>query len=126
VPTQPTSFPSAPSQKEINPQVAGANDWNWKMIEADNGAISAISLNTIRHSFGGSSVDVGVWLEVDNGACTRMTTFLFDCRGHYLDLFGSRPDVTPANPSGMFLAPPRPVVGQMAAIACEKGHAPSR
>jgi hypothetical protein len=62
--------------------------YNWQKIEADNGAVSAIDLNSFGHQFGPGGVDAAVCPVVENDTCLLATTFLFDCRGHYSDLYG--------------------------------------
>jgi hypothetical protein len=90
---------------------------NWKRIEADNGAVYAIGMGSIQHNTNGSVY--AMTCIVDNNICPpqNMRYFLFDCQGHYLDT---------TNQSGMLLAPPRSVVGQMAALACVGAKALSR
>jgi hypothetical protein len=56
---------------------------------------------------------VAVTCIVDNDACPpwNMSRFQFDCRGHYQDLDRHGP---------VMIAPPRSVVGEMAALACPR------
>jgi hypothetical protein len=82
---------------------------NWKRLEADNGAAFAIDLASISHNTNGSAI--AVTCIVDNDACPppNMSRFLFDCHGHYTDIDRG---------GSATIAPPRSVVGQMAALAC--------
>src|SRR5262245_33767911 len=84
----------------------------WKRIEADNGAAYAVDLKSIANFNDGTEMKVCI---VDNNACAIMpgtwnpTIFHFDCHGHYIDVYGG---------GGLRMAPPRSVVGKMAALAC--------
>lgn len=81
----------------------------WKMIEADNGAIFGIDLNSIEHwNAGQASATTCV---AENNICppSNMARLMFDCRGHYSDLDRG---------GDLALAPSRSVVGRMAEIAC--------
>jgi hypothetical protein len=85
---------------------------NWKRFEADNGAIYALDMNSISHLYYcGGCTDVVVCI-VDNNMCLppNVRRFRFDCHGHYMD--------TTNGGGSMQIAPPRSVVGQMAALAC--------
>jgi hypothetical protein len=86
-----------------------ANKQKWHRLEADNGTVLAIDLNSIEHSDNGSANAV-VCL-VDNDVCTplNMSRLLFDCHGHYVDI---------DHGGATQIAPPRSVIGQMAALAC--------
>lgn len=83
---------------------------NWQRIEADNGAAYAIDLSSISRFHNGTAQ--AVTCVVDNGICLppNMSRFWFDCNGHYRDLDRRGPTT---------IAPPRSVVGRMAAIACK-------
>lgn len=86
---------------------AFAQQPNWKRIEADNGAVFAIDLSSIVRA--GGLADAMV-CPIDNNHCApwNVTSFRFDCHGHFMDFQTGR----------LELAPPRSVVGHMAAIAC--------
>jgi hypothetical protein len=90
-------------------QPTHAYESKWKRIEADNGAAFAIDLGSISHNTNGSAV--AVMCVVDNDTCIppNMSRLLFDCHGHYMDIDRS---------GSLMIAPPRSVVGQMAALAC--------
>lgn len=90
-------------------QQAHAYDSKWKRIEADNGAAFAIDLGSISHNTNGSAV--AVICVVDNDTCIppNISRLLFDCHGHYMDIDRG---------GSLTIAPPRSVVGQMAALAC--------
>jgi hypothetical protein len=81
----------------------------WKRIEADNGAAFVIDTNSITHDNSGRAY--ALTCIVDNNTCPplNMRNLQFDCHGHYRDVY---------NGSEMLIAPPRSVVGQMAALAC--------
>jgi hypothetical protein len=84
---------------------------NWRRMEADNGAAYAIDLSSISHLYQcGGCADAVVCI-VDSDRCPpqNMRRFRFDCHGHYMDIDGGR---------SLQMAPPRSVVGQMAALAC--------
>ena len=85
----------------------------WRRVEADNGAVFAIDMNSIsRWSTGGvyAITCVADKDEAGNDVCPLLgkSRVVSDCHGHYNDW--------DHHISG--LAPPRSVVGQMAAIAC--------
>jgi len=65
-------------------------------------------VNSIKHDSSGASANV---CPLDNGVCApwEVTELLFDCQGHYVDV---------QQHTGMIIAPPRSVVGQMATLAC--------
>lgn len=88
---------------------AHAYESKWKRIEADNGAAFAIDLGSISHNTNGSAV--AVMCVVDNDTCIppNMSRLLFDCHGHYMDIDRG---------GSLTIAPPRSVIGQMAALAC--------
>jgi len=82
---------------------------NWKMLEADNGAVFGIDLNSIEHGYAGQA-----WATtcvVENNTCPpiNMARLVFDCRGHYWDVDRG---------GEVLLAPPRSIVGRMAEVAC--------
>lgn len=83
---------------------------DWRRIEADNGAAFAIEMNSIAH-YNNGTADAAICV-LDNGMCARwnMGRFHFDCQGHYMDLDNM--------PAGAQPAPPRSVIGRMAALAC--------
>ena len=83
---------------------------NWRRIEADNGAVYALDMNSISHNTNGSAV--AVMCTVDNDTCIppNMSRLLFDCHGHYMDI--------DRGGSAMLIAAPRSVVGKMADLAC--------
>jgi hypothetical protein len=81
---------------------------NWKTVEADNGAWFAIDMNSITPwSTGGA---YAIICAADGNTCPllNMSRVLFDCRGHYSDI----------DHGGTMPAPPRSVIGALAAIAC--------
>jgi hypothetical protein len=82
---------------------------NWKRVEADNGAIYGIELNSITRFLNGTVL--ATTCTADNGRCPpqNWSRLWFDCRGHYRDV---------DRDANAMIAPPRSVVGQMADIAC--------
>jgi hypothetical protein len=82
---------------------------NWKRLEADNGAVFAIDVNSITRFHNGTVQ--AVTCVSDNEVCLppNMSRFWFDCSGHYRDIDGR---------GSAMAAPPRSVVGRMAQIAC--------
>ncbi|MBX9778551.1 MAG: hypothetical protein K2Y71_29615 [Xanthobacteraceae bacterium] len=82
---------------------------SWRRIEADNGAVYAIDMNSISHNTNGTALAITCVVENDTCPLLNMSRFHFDCRGHYQDL-DRRGPVMPA--------PPRSVAGRMAAFAC--------
>jgi hypothetical protein len=90
------------------PIVAGAAE-RWQRIEADNGAASAIELNSVASWSTGEVYAIICALDGDVCPLSGMRRVLFDCRGHY----------TPIDFGGVSLqAPPRSVIGRLADIAC--------
>jgi hypothetical protein len=83
----------------------------WKRFEADNGAVYALEMNNIDHLDGCGGCADAVICVVDNNQCLppNARRIRFDCHGHYIDVFGG---------GSMQIAPPRSVIGQMAAVAC--------
>jgi hypothetical protein len=90
---------------------------SWKRFEADNGAVYVMDMNSISHMQTCAGCADATICTVDNNQCIppNMRAIRFDCRGHYLDIM-SRGDLQ--------MAPPRSVIGQMAAVACvaPNGH----
>src|SRR5260370_29765609 len=81
----------------------------WMMLEADNGAVFGIDINSIDHFNAGQAM--AITCVAENRACppANMTRLMFDCKGHYWDVDHVGPTT---------LAPPRSVVGRMAELAC--------
>ncbi len=84
----------------------------WKRFEADNGAAFALEMNNIDHLDGCGRCADAVICVLDNNQCLppNARRIRFDCHGHYMDVLGG---------GSMQIAPPRSVIGQMAAIACK-------
>ncbi len=95
-----------------------AKEHQWRMIEADNGAIYRIDLAAVGR-FGANGADVLVYLDAGDGADfpglgynpNNLTRLYFDCRGHFADAW---------NPMIWQYAPPRSVAGRIAALVCPK------
>jgi hypothetical protein len=91
------------------PASAQQSSQKWKMLEADNGAVFGIDLNSIEHWNAGQAM--AITCVAENNPCppANMARLMFDCRGHYWDVDRG---------GDLVLAPPRSVVGRMAEIAC--------
>jgi hypothetical protein len=84
---------------------------NWHKIEADNGAITQIDLNSIRPFANGREAII----YIDQGGSANianMKRIYFDCRGHMTDISGGM--------SAAVYVAPRSVGGRLAAIVCKK------
>lgn len=82
---------------------------DWRTIEALNGAVYKIDMNSISHSTDGGA-DIMVYaVEGDTYDPRNLKRFIFDCHGHFVDS---------DNMSATLYTAPRSVVGQIAAIAC--------
>jgi hypothetical protein len=90
---------------------------SWKRFEADNGAAYVMDVNSISHMQTCAGCADATICVVDNNQCIppNMRAIRFDCRGHYIDIMSG---------SDLQMAPPRSVIGQMAAVACvaPNGH----
>jgi len=98
-------------------QIGGAISCNddlyqkvWRKIEADNGEVTKVDMNSIEH-FNNGTADVVKYTYVPNTMFdpNSLVRLKFDCHGHYMNLDGG---------SLLLDAPPRSVVGEVAAIAC--------
>jgi hypothetical protein len=89
----------------------------WKQIEADNGAIYAIDLNSISHNSNGPGAFAIICI-MERNACPlmNMTRVVFDCQGKYTDV---------DHGNAIRLAPPRSVAGRLANIACSRSNKPN-
>lgn len=84
---------------------------NWKNVEADNGSIFKVDMNSIYHFPNGTAELVAYAVEGDRFMPQNMRRLWFDCQGRYRDQTeGARGPTLPA--------PPRSVVGQFAQLAC--------
>jgi hypothetical protein len=88
---------------------AAAKAARWKTIQADNGSVFKVELNSITHFNNGSADMVVYAVQSDAYDPRNLTRYIFDCHGHYMDT---------ANMGTTLYAPPRSVAGQMANIAC--------
>jgi hypothetical protein len=79
---------------------------NWRKLEADNGTVYYIDLNSIIHSGAGGSEAL---VASEAIAVPGRTRLFFDCQGHFMDE-GSFGDWA--------YAAPRSIAGEIAAIAC--------
>lgn len=84
---------------------------SWKRFEADNGAAYVMDMNSISHKQTCAGCADATICVVDNNQCIppNMRAVRFDCRGHYIDIMSG---------GDLQMAPPRSVIGQMAAVAC--------
>ncbi|HLG86862.1 MAG TPA: hypothetical protein VKZ79_06655 [Alphaproteobacteria bacterium] len=83
--------------------------FKWMKVEADNGAVYKIDLNSVEKMQGGS---VTALIYIDEGSGynpENMRGFIFDCEGHYADT---------STASMTMYAPPRSVAGRLSSIAC--------
>jgi hypothetical protein len=83
---------------------------NWQSVEADNGAVYKINLNSISHNNNGTA-DVVIYAAEGPGYNpANMRRLWFDCQGRYRDL------TAPGLPTQY--APPRSIAGRLSEIAC--------
>ncbi len=85
---------------------------NWRTIEADNGAVTAIDMKSIVHDAEGRGANVVAYVvESDFFDPSNLRGFTFDCDGRFsvLSAVGLSP---------MVYAPPRSVAAQIGALAC--------
>lgn len=99
------------SAKAATPIAQPTYEPEWRIIEADNGAVYALDMKSVSHLYYCGGCADAVMCVVDNNQCPapNMRRIRFDCHGHYIETDGG---------GGMQMAPPRSVVGQMAAAAC--------
>jgi|GEM_PF-5593485 len=84
---------------------------NWKNIEADNGAVYKIDLNSISHYNNGTADVVVYAVEGASYNPENMRRLWFDCQGHFRDETG--PGFGPTE-----YAPPRSIAGRISQVAC--------
>jgi hypothetical protein len=96
-------------RKQQQQAQAAAKAARWTTIEADNGAVFKVELNSITHFNNGSADMVVYAVQGDAYEPANLTRYIFDCHGHYMDT---------ANMGTTLYAPPKSVAGQMANIAC--------
>lgn len=88
---------------------------NWQSIEADNGAVYKVDLNSISPYTNGT-VDVLTYaVEGSDFIPENLRRLWFDCRGHFQDQTGG---IGPTQ-----FAPPRSIAGEIGAIACARAQA---
>ena len=87
----------------------------WLQVEAVNGEVTKINMNSIQHLNSGSAL-VNVYTTVPNTKFdpSRLSTLIFDCAGHYKNATNFY--------SPLFDAPPRSVAGKVASIACARDY----
>jgi hypothetical protein len=86
----------------------------WRVVEADNGALSAIAMSTLQSwTWSRESKMATVCFMYERGGChpDNMDKVIFDCRGHYVMAYHGGSEM---------VAAPRSVIGAIARIAC--GH----
>lgn len=89
----------------------GANKSQWQKVEADNGSVFQIDLNSISH-FTNGTAEVVIYAVEGAGYDPQNTRRLwFDCQGKYRDSTG--PGISPTS-----YAPPRSIAGRISQIAC--------
>jgi len=84
---------------------------NWQTIEADNGAIYKVDMNSISHNRNGTADMLVYFDEGSRYIPTNLRRLWFDCQGRYRDL--SPPGIGPTQ-----YAPPRSIAGRLSEIAC--------
>ena len=84
---------------------------NWKTLEADNGAIYKIDLNSISHYHNGTADMIVYAVEGSGYNPENMHRLWFDCHGNFRDETGPRFGETE-------YAPPRSMAGRISEIAC--------
>ena len=108
-----------------NCQIGGAESCNddffqpvWKRIEADNGQVTRIDMNSIQH-LGGGTTNVTVYTGAPHSMfdSTRLEMLWFDCQGHFRS-FGSNMEQ-----SDVLDAPPRSIAGEIANNVCTNQNA---
>jgi hypothetical protein len=93
------------------PSEGGDRKENWQSLEADNGAIFKVDLNSISHFKTGAATVTVYAVEGPSFDPRNLHQLWFDCRGHFQDITG--PQIGPTE-----YAPPRSIVGRMGGIAC--------
>lgn len=83
----------------------------WQNVEADNGSIYRVDLNSISHYSNGTADMIVYAVEGTDYNPQNLRRLWFDCRGHFRDETG------PIGPTEY--APPRSVAGRMSDVACE-------
>lgn len=84
----------------------------WRTIEADNGAVTAVDMKSlVRNDLNHSAYVVAYVVEGDFFDPGNLRGFQFDCQGHFTIL-------SAAGMSPLAYAPPRSVAAQIAALAC--------
>ena len=83
---------------------------NWRNVEADNGAVYKIDLNSIRHDKAGAAEAMVYAVEGSAYNPENMHWLWFDCHGKFRDQTGR---VGPVQ-----YAPPRSIAGRLSDIAC--------
>jgi hypothetical protein len=110
-----------------NCQIGGAASCNddlyqpvWKEIEADNGEVTKIDMNSIKHLSGGTT-DVTIYTGVPHTMFdqARLKMLWFDCQGHFMAFDGGM------GQSPQLDAPPRSIAGRIAKIVCINQDAPN-
>ena len=103
-----------------NCRIGGAESCNddffqpvWKRIEADNGQVTRIDMNSIQH-IGGGGTNVTVYTGAPHSVfdSTRLQMLRFDCQGHFRSFDGNM------GQSDVLDAPPRSIAGEIATIVC--------
>src|SRR5882672_2068261 len=89
----------------------GNKQANWQSVEADNGAVYKIDMNSISHNNNGTADLVVYAVEGPGYNPANMRRLWFDCQGRYRDL--SAPGIGPTQ-----YAPPRSIAGRLSEIAC--------
>ena len=99
-------------------QIGGAISCNddlfqkvWLRIEADNGEVTKIDMNSVAGTnVGGAVATIYTYVPNTMFDPSKLRNLVFDCAGHYEDVTNM--------PSALLDAPPRSVVGRISALAC--------
>jgi hypothetical protein len=84
---------------------------NWKSVNADNGAVYKIDLNSISHYSNGTADVVVYAVEGSGYNPENMRRLWFDCQGHFRDSTG--PSIGPVS-----YVPPKSLAAQISQIVC--------
>jgi hypothetical protein len=83
---------------------------NWRSVEASNGAVYKIDMNSISYMNNGAAELIVYIVEGDDYDPRNVKRLWFDCHGHYRDQTNGI--------SATLYAPPRSMAGQLSGIAC--------
>jgi hypothetical protein len=102
-----SSPPPAPASADPSPKKSSKP--NWVSVEAENGAVTKVDMNSIQRGDGAAII----FTYADEGRpedAYKLQGYMFDCQGHY-ELMGLQ-----SSPS--LYAPPRSVAARISELAC--------